>query len=203
MPRPYKVGLTGGIGSGKSLVSSLFSKLGVIVIDADDIVRDLTVADSPVLKDIIDVFGSEILDTSGNLDRKKLKARIFSDQSSRKSLESILHPHVFETINSKVSDITSSYCVLSIPLLLETGSQDMVDTVLVIDCPVSLQQDRVSKRDGLSIQDVNKIIKTQISRTDRLNAANEVILNDGEIDKLSEQVMELHLEYSKRAPQER
>ena len=201
MPKPYKVGLTGGIGSGKSQVAGLFSKLGIAVIDADTIARELTVPGSPINKQIIDLFDNDIIDTSGSLDRKKLREHIFSDYEARKKLESILHPHVFDVINRKISDITSTYCILSIPLLLETGSQHMVDTVLVVDCPVSLQIERVTKRDGLSVEDVNKIIGTQISRTDRLNAANEVIKNEEDIYSLSDKVTELHLEYLKRAHQ--
>jgi dephospho-CoA kinase len=203
MTRPYKVGLTGGIGSGKSLVSELFSRLGVPVLDADDIVRELSVPGSPVMDEIINIFGNNIIDTSGNLNRSKLRHQIFSDEGLRNRLESIIHPHVFDMLNSKISEITSSYCILSIPLLLETGSQEFVDTILVIDCPVSLQVDRVCKRDGLSVQEVNNIINTQIPRVDRLDAANEVIVNDGDLKKVSDKVMELHLDYSKRSPLDR
>jgi dephospho-CoA kinase len=199
MGRPYKVGLTGGIGSGKSLVSNLFANLGVTVIDADDIVRELTGPDSPVLKEVIDVFGRDIIDESGRLNRQKLRDLIFTDPDSKSRLEAILHPRVFESINSKSGNITSTYCVLSIPLLLETGSQDMVDTVLVVDCPVSLQVERVSRRDGLSSQAIQRIIASQFPREDRLKAADEVIVNDGDENKLSDQVMQYHLEYLNRA----
>jgi dephospho-CoA kinase len=195
VPQPYKVGLTGGIGSGKSEVSKLFSRLGVIVIDADDISHEITSTNDNVKTEISKVFGSNVIDSSGNLNRKMLRDIIFMDIDSRKKLESILHPQVYLEIKRKLKDITSAYCILSIPLLLETGATDMVDSILVVDCPVTIQLERASRRDGISKNNVSKTISAQISREDRLKAANDVIINDGDFDKLFQQVEALHLDY--------
>jgi dephospho-CoA kinase len=195
MSKPYRVGLTGGIGSGKSQVSNQFLQLGIPVIDADNIVHELTTTNVSVKNEINEAFKKSVLDSTGQLDRNKLRTLIFSDNEARVKLESILHPLVYETINGKIKDLTSTYCILSIPLLLETGATSMVDTVLVVDCPIPLQIERVCKRDGLSFEEVKNIINAQISRHDRLLAANEVILNDKNLDDLSNQVKELHINY--------
>lgn len=199
MSNPYKVGLTGGIGSGKSLVSEIFADLGVPVIDADKIVHELISPQSPLLDDIVLLFGNEIVDDSGNIDRDRIRKLIFSDSESRKKLEAILHPHVFDIIVKEIKGISAPYCILSIPLLIETNAEDMVDTVLVVDCPVSLQVERVTKRDGVSPEHVQKIIDTQVSRESRLAAADDVISNNGSISELREVVSELHKKYSSTA----
>ena len=199
MTDPYKVGLTGGIGCGKSLVSEMFAELGVPVIDADEIVHELLIPGSPLVDEIIQLFGGKITDNSGGLARDKLRALIFSDNDSRKKLEAMIHPHVFARIDKKIKEISAPYCILSIPLLLETNAQSMVDTVLVVDCPVSLQIDRVSRRDGISREDVEKIIGSQIPRDKRLDAADEVIRNEGTITELRNSVSDLHEKYSRIA----
>lgn len=199
MSNPYKVGLTGGIGSGKTLVSEIFADLGVPVIDADKIVHELISPGSPLLDEIIHLFGNDIADSSGNILRDKIRKRIFSDSQSRKRLEAILHPHVFDIINKKISGISAPYCIISIPLLIETRAQNMVDTVLVVDCPVSLQIERVTSRDGVSREHVQKIINTQASRDSRIAAADDVITNDGTISELREAVSELHKKYSRNS----
>ena len=139
MPRPFRVGLTGGIGSGKSVVAAMFSSLGTPVIDADQISRDLTQGSGPVLQQIVEMFGQDMLDRAGNLNRDALKVRVFSDKSAREKLESILHPAIYTQMECIYLTLNTAYCILCIPLLLETGSNDKVDRILVIDCPVPLQ----------------------------------------------------------------
>jgi dephospho-CoA kinase len=199
MSNPYKVGLTGGIGSGKSLVSKMFADLGVPVIDADDIAHELIKPGSPLIDNIINILGKDIIDSSGMLDRDKLRSLIFSDSESKEKLEAIMHPHVFDTINRKISEISAPYCILSIPLLVETNARDMVDTVLVVDCPVSLQIERVSRRDGVTSEDVQKIIQLQASRDSRILAADDVINNEGTIAELQQAVTALHEKYTQIA----
>jgi dephospho-CoA kinase len=199
MTRPYRVGLTGGIGSGKSVVATMFAGHGVPVIDADTISHDLTRPGKPALRQIAGIFGKEILDPSGNLRRDVLRNIVFSEDVLRRKLESILHPLVYEAMADQVRQIDAGYCILTIPLLLETGAAGRVDTVLVIDTPVSLQIDRVCKRDGLSRKQAEGIINSQISREDRLKHANEVIINDGDLGNLAARVNELHVKYSTRA----
>jgi dephospho-CoA kinase len=198
MSKPYRVGLTGGIGSGKSQVSNQFLQLGIPVIDADNIVHELTTTNVSVINEIKKAFKKNVLDSTGKLDRNILRTLIFSDDVAKVKLESILHPLVYETINGKIKDITATYCILSIPLLLETGATSMVDTVLVVDCPVPLQIERVCKRDRLSSEQVKNIINAQTSRQERLLAANEVILNDQDLNDLTNQVKTLHINYLKR-----
>ena len=149
-------------------------------------------------KQINEAFKNNVIDSKGKLDRNKLRTLVFSNNKARLKLESILHPLVFNEINGEIKDITTTYCILSIPLLLETSATSMVDSVLVVDCPESLQIARVCKRDGLLSEDVKNIMNTQISREERLFAANEVILNDKNIDDLSIQVKDLHINYLKR-----
>jgi dephospho-CoA kinase len=199
MSNPYKVGLTGGIGSGKSLVSKMFADLGVPVIDADDIAHELIKPGSPLIDNIINILGKDIIDSSGMLDRDKLRSLIFSDSESKEKLEAIMHPHVFDTINRKISEISAPYCILSIPLLVETNARDMVDAVLVVDCPVSLQIERVSRRDGVTSEDVQKIIQLQASRDSRILAADDVINNEGTIAELQQAVTALHEKYTQIA----
>ena len=197
MSRPYRVGLTGGIGSGKTVVAEIFSGLGIPVIDADSIARDLTSSPGPVIQHIVNVFGQEIIDQSGHLDRDILRSRIFSDELSRQRLEAILHPVVYERIESAYQVIDAPYCIISIPLLLETKACNKVDRILVIECPISLQIERTCKRDKVSRQMVEKIINTQVSREVRLKSADDLILNDSNFEYLALRVRELHAAYLK------
>ncbi len=197
MSRPYRVGLTGGIGSGKSVVAAMFSRLGTPIIDADSISRELTGSPGPILQQIVNVFGQEVIDRTGNLDRGVLRTRVFSDDLSRQKLEAILHPVINERMESIYLQIDAPYCIFCIPLLLETDSHTKVDRILVIDCPVSLQIERTCTRDNLSRKIVEKIINAQGSREIRLKSANDVIVNDSNIDNLSARVNELHIAYLK------
>lgn len=199
MTLPYRVGLTGGIGSGKSVVAGMFSDMGVPVIDADVIAHELTAPGNPVLRQIVDIFGKRILDTSGHLNRSLLGEIIFADEDARHKLEALLHPLVYENMENQLEQLYAGYCILSIPLLLETGAQDRVDSILVVDSPVELQIERVCKRDGLDRNAVEAIIKSQIPRKARLDAADDIITNDGDIVNLTRQVQTLHKHYQQKA----
>ena len=195
MTPPYRVGLTGGIGAGKSTVAEVFSKLGVPIIDADKIARQVVEPGKPVLKEIARLFGNKILGHDGTLVRDDLRERVFSNDELRLQLESIIHPLVFTEINNKIKEIRYPYCIIIIPLLLETGAHNNADTILVVDTVESTQIARVVNRDRMSTKHVQDIIKTQISRHDRLKAADDIINNNDDIDRLLDQVQALHLKY--------
>jgi len=190
-----KIGLTGGIGSGKSTVASLFSALGIPVFDADDIVHALLQQDTPTYSEIVSTFGNDILLQNMEIDRKKLKEIIFNDTNKRKALEQILHPRVYDVLVNESNKEQTPYCILSIPLLFETNGQAYVDRVLVIDSDIDQQIRRTVKRDQLSAVEIHKIIDSQIGRSERLSLADEVIHNDGSMNKLRKQVERLHKQY--------
>jgi dephospho-CoA kinase len=189
------IGLTGGVGCGKSTVADLFKRHGAAVIDADVIARDLVARDSPVLRDIVTAFGDEVLSPSGDLDRRKLRRIVFARPDARARLQNILHPLVRTEIIARVKDLSAPYCLTVIPLLVESGMRDLVDRVLVIDCEETQQIARVSVRDQCTADEVQAIIATQASRESRLKAADDVILNIGNIDDLTHEVARLHRRY--------
>ena len=195
MKQPFRVGLTGGIGSGKSTVAELFSGMGAPIIDADKIAHQVVEPDRPAFKKIIDLFGNKILNHDGSLSRDALRKIVFSNDKLRVQLESIIHPLVFTEINNKINQIKFPYCLIVIPLLLETHAHNKIDTIVVVDCAESVQVQRVATRDRVSVEHVWDIIRTQISRNDRLAAANDIINNDGDMHKLSDQVQALHIMY--------
>jgi len=199
MRPPYKVGLTGGIGSGKSTVSDMFSGLDVPVLDADVIAHALTAPGQPALQQITRIFGEDILDQSGQLKRKLLGNIVFSDKSLKLKLEGILHPLVFQEMDNMLENLDTAYCILSIPLLIETGATDRVDRVLVVDIPESQQLERVCKRDGISPEQAAKIINSQISRADRVRIADDILTNDGSLEQLAEKISLLHDKYLEAA----
>ncbi len=187
-----KIGLTGGIGSGKSTVTQIFSDLKIPIIDADIIAHQLVEPGKPAIKAIAKQFGQQILTDQGTLNRKQLKEVIFSDPEQKKTLEQILHPLVFAEMESQIKQLSSPYCILSIPLLLETQMQDLVDRILVIDCPVEVQLERVKNRDQLNIETIKSIIASQVPREQRRQAADDIIINDADTQALAEQVKKLH-----------
>lgn len=192
-----KVGLTGGIGSGKTTVAKIFAKLNVPVIDADEIAHRLVEKGQPALAQIRQEFGPDILSQDGSLDRKKLGERIFSDpeQKQKQKLESILHPLIYKTIQSEVERLNAPYCIICIPLLFETGMAHFVDRVLVIDCPVEMQIERVKTRDNLTIERIQSVINSQISREFRKEKADDLIDSTVPDYRLAEQVKKLHNSY--------
>ena len=189
------IGLTGGIGSGKTAASDAFKSLGIDIIDADMSSRRVVERGQPTLEDIQDHFGSDILDSENNLDRAKLREIIFQDPKERVWLEELLHPKIAQHIKDQLESSKSPYCVLVSPLLLETEQKSFCSSVLVVDVPEESQISRTSKRDGVSEEQVKSIIATQINREQRLKQADEIIMNDGSIEELKEKILVLHTKY--------
>lgn len=189
------VGLTGGIGSGKSSACTFFEKLGIQVISADAITRELVSPGQPALTKITEYFGQNILNQEGNLDRAKLRERIFTNETERQWLEACLHPLVRSEIAQRAQCVTSPYCIVDIPLLVENQLQDTVDRVLVIDCPESIQLERASHRDNVTRAQIEQIMATQTTRTHRLTAADDVITNSQSLTDLALSVSNLHKHY--------
>ncbi len=190
-----RIGLTGGIGSGKSTVADLFAACGVPVIDADVIARELVAPGQAALSEILNAFGSDMLDTEGQLDRARLRAQVFNDATQRQRLEAILHPRIRTEMTARAAAQTSAYVLLVIPLLFETGQRDMVDRVLVVDIPEAMQRARVAARDQLSDAQMEAILAAQATRDTRINGADDVIDNRGNAVALEQQVNTLHQHY--------
>ncbi len=191
------IGLTGGIGSGKSAAAQAFADLGVPIIDTDRIAHDLTAPGSPVLQEIAALFGNAILLADGSLDRPGLRRRVFEDPSLRKQLEELLHPRIRERALELINRNTGApYQILVVPLLFEAnGYARLVDRRLVIDCDESLQVARTMQRSGLTELEVRAIMAAQWPRARRLAQADDVILNDGTLEALQAQVREKHEKY--------
>jgi dephospho-CoA kinase len=187
-----KVGLTGGIGCGKSTVARIFSDLNVPVLDADAIAHRLAEKGQPALAQIQQAFGTAILNPDGSLNRKSLREQVFSDLKQKQKLESILHPLIYKTLQAELDQLIAPYCIISIPLLFETHMTHFVDRILVIDCPVETQIERVKMRDSLSIERIQSIIDSQVSRTFRSAQADDLIDNSDTDYGLAEQVKKLH-----------
>ena len=193
------IGLTGGIGSGKSVASDKFKSLGIVVVDADVASRKDEEPGKPALKEIQDHFGSGILTAEGKLDRNKLREIIATDAKERKWLESVLHPKIGEQITKEISESTSVYTLFVAPLLLETNSQEMCSRVVVVDVPKDVQIQRTAKRDKVSSNQVEQMVAAQMKREKRLEKADDVLLNNGTIEDLEKQVEELHKKYIQMA----
>ncbi len=191
----FVVGLTGGIGSGKSTVAKEFAKLGVQIIDADQIAREVVKPGCGALDDISDHFGADIIDSSGELDRKALREIVFADDGARLWLESLLHPLIEDRIRQRIASSQSEYCILESPLLLETAQAELVDRVLVVDVLESTQLARTLARDGSSRATIEAIIKSQLPRKSRLEAADDILDNEHPEQTLNSRVEELHLQY--------
>ncbi|HEY8098448.1 MAG TPA: dephospho-CoA kinase [Methylobacter sp.] len=188
-----KVGLTGGIGCGKSTVARIFADLNVPVLDADEVAHRLVEKGQPVLAQIQQAFGTAILNPDGSLNRKNLREQVFSDLKQKQTLESILHPLIYKTLQAELEQLTAvPYCIISIPLLFETDMTHFVDRILVIDCPVETQIERVKMRDSLSIERIQSIIDSQVSRAFRKAQADDLIDNSDTDYRLAEQVKKLH-----------
>ena len=193
--RPLLIGLTGGIGSGKSTVAGFFKQLGVPVIDADDIAHAIVAPGQPALKEIIAAFGPASVNGTGRLDRDHMRKLVFSDPAQRHRIEAILHPKIRREISSLTMRIQTPYCIVVIPLLLKAEQADLVDRILVVDTMVDNQISRVAVRNRLSRDEIIAIIEAQADRESRLAAADEVINNDGSLDDLARQVREQHGKY--------
>ncbi len=189
------VGLTGGIGSGKSLAAARFEELGVPVLDADRIGRELVAPGREALAAIVQAFGPQVLRPDGSLDRAGLRERIFRDPETRRRLEAILHPRIRREMERRLARLRAPYCVLVIPLLLEAGQRDLVDRVLVVDAPVALQKERVRRRDGLDEATLEAILAAQWDRERRRAAADDLLPNEGTVEELHRRVDALHRRY--------
>ncbi len=189
------VGLTGGIGSGKTVVSDRFASHGVPVIDTDLIARELVELGQPALAEIAVEFGPECLDAAGNLDRAALRARVFVDLAGRQRLEAILHPRIRAVAQARTAALDAPYGVLVIPLLVETKMVDLVDRVLVVDVAEAEQLRRVMQRDRMSESEARRILAAQASRSQRLALADDVLENSGDLASLDRRVADLHQHY--------
>ena len=196
----FTVGLTGGIGSGKSTVADLFAALGVPVIDTDRIAHQLTAPGSAALDAIRSAFSQAVIQPDGSLDRAALRRRVFADAAARQQLEAILHPRIRRAVAEALAAIDAPYVLIVIPLLVETGSyRDLLNRVLVVDCPEALQISRVETRNGLAHDEVLAILAAQVSRAERLAAADDVIVNTASEEVLRDEVAALHRHYSSLA----
>ncbi|MGI9329561.1 MAG: dephospho-CoA kinase [Gammaproteobacteria bacterium] len=187
-----RIGLTGGIASGKSTVADCFAELGIPVIDTDVIARELVMPGEPALEELVQTFGADILQTDGSLDRQVLRTRVFADPAQRHRLESILHPKIRARTLSQAEVAGGPYQVIVVPLLLETGFDALVDEIVVVDCPESEQRQRLQARDGEDSTQVERMLAAQISRAARLGRADAVIDNSGTLDATRQQVAALH-----------
>ena len=193
--RPLAIGLTGAIGSGKSACAALFSELGVPVIDADELAHALVAPGEPALDTIISTFGPDYLLPDGSLDRARLRQLVFADPARRHQLEAILHPLIRSNIKELIKATRAPYCIVVIPLLLETGQSDLVNRILVIDAPEQTLINRVAARDRLPADEIHAILGSQVNRDARLAAADDIIINTGTLDELAGKVQEQHETY--------
>ena len=199
MTKCKKIGLTGGIASGKTMVSDCFKKLGTQVIDADIISHEVTEPSGSAFEEILSEFGSEILDEKGLINRKKMRAIIFNDPSQKKILENIIHPKVRDEMFQRINKSDDHYLIVSVPLLVETGMHQIMDRNLLVDCSEDTQIERLMHRDKITLNEAKAILKNQASRSDRKKIADDLIVNENNVTliELESEVLELHKYYSK------
>ena len=195
MTRPLHIGLTGGIASGKSTVSGLFAALGVPVIDTDQIARELVAPGTPMLARVISHFGAQLLTPAGELDRRALRERVFAHAADRAALEALMHPAIMTELRRRADTAAGAYQIWVIPLLVEHDLGAAVDRVLVVDCAEELQLRRVQVRDGVTLAQARAVLAAQASREARQAAADDVIVNEGDLERVREQVETLHTRY--------
>ena len=198
MDRPLRIGLTGGIASGKSTVANLFAEHGVPIIDTDVIARQLVQPGMPALDEIREAFGDGVFDSQGQLDRARMREVVFSDVSRREQLESILHPRIRDEAIAQSGATDGPYQIIVVPLLVESPMRQFMDRVLVVDCDEETQISRLLSRDTENEDQARRILAAQASRTDRLSLADDVISNDGDLEKTRQQVDALHEKYLSR-----
>ncbi|MDK1023331.1 MAG: dephospho-CoA kinase [Gammaproteobacteria bacterium] len=198
----FVVGLTGGIGSGKTAVSDRFRALGINIVDADIASRIVVEPGKPALKAIQKHFGATVIQADGSLDRAIMREKVFKDKQERKWLEQLLHPLINEEIRKELATSASPYTLLVSPLLIETGQSRFTQRILVVDVPLEQQIERTMARDNNSEEQVRNIIKAQTSREERVASADDIIVNDQDIDQLDRSVSELHTKYLKLVNQE-
>jgi dephospho-CoA kinase len=195
LKRPLQIGLTGGIASGKSTVGGLFAALGVPVIDADQIAREVVAPGTALLERLVERFGTGVLAPGGELDRRGLRERIFAHATDRAALEALMHPAIMAELRRRAAAAGGTYQILALPLLVEHNLKSSVDRVLLVDCSEELQLRRVQIRDGVTQAQAQAVLDAQASRAARLAVADDVIVNDGNLDRVREQVESLHARY--------
>ena len=200
--RPFRIGLTGGIASGKSVVAEMFADLGVPIIDTDVIAREVVAPGQPALKEIRERFGDHMIDSTGNLDRAEMRKEIFANEKSRTDLEAILHPRIGEETRLQANAADGDYQIIVIPLLVSSRLIDFVDRVLVIDCDEETQIQRLLTRDTETTEQAQRILAAQPSRKDRLLIADDVIANTGSLEETRGAVIRLDRKYRVLARQQ-
>lgn len=193
--RPLRIGLTGGIASGKSTVADMFAERGVPVIDTDVIAREVVQPGEPALAEIEKAFGADVIDGDGTLHRRRLRELVFDDERKRRRLESILHPRIRDAAVQQAESAGGPYQVIVVPLLVGSPMQQLVDRILVVDVSEQTQLERLMQRDAESEEQARRMISAQASREDRLAIANDVVENDGSLGETADQVAELHRKY--------
>lgn len=192
----YVIGLTGGIGSGKSAAASRFAELGAAIVDTDAIAHELTAPGGSAVPAVRSQFGGEYITADGGLDRAGMRRLVFQDPEARKKLEAILHPLIRAESRARIAVADRPYVVVVVPLLLETGAyRDFIDRVLVVDCTEKCQLQRAAQRSGLSEDEVRAIMAAQLPRAERVARADDVLSNDGSMEDLRQKVNELHSRY--------
>lgn len=195
----FHVALTGGIASGKSAVCDFFTELEIIVIDADIVAREVVEPDSFALQQIESYFGSSVIQKDGTLNRALLRSIVFEDEQERQWLNDLLHPLIRQSMQQQREQATSIYTISAIPLLFETGQHTQYDRVLVIDCPLELQIQRLIQRDNINQQQAHDMINSQASREQRLSIADDIILNNSDLQSLQQQAIKLDKKYRQLA----
>ena len=195
-----KIGLTGGIGSGKTAVSEQFHRLGINIIDTDIISRELVNHNPAVLKKIVEIFSYKVLDAKGAVDRKKLAQIVFSNKKQKQQLENILHPAIRNEVNQQIQSFSllntpPEYIIIVIPLLLETGFTDLIDRILVVMAEENIRVERIKQRDNRTMGEIHAIISSQVNDDNRIRAADDIIENNNNIKDLESQVRQLHKKY--------
>ena len=193
----FVLGITGGIGSGKTAVTDIFSELNIDVIDADIASRKAVEKGSSSFKEIEDHFGSEIILNDGNLDRQKLREVIFDKEEEKDWLEKLLHPQILKIIKSELAESRPSYTILVSPLLFETGQYKLCSRTLLVDVEEKLQIARASKRDNVSEEQIKSIIEAQMPRSEKISLANDIVINNGTLEDLRKEIISLHNNYLK------
>lgn len=189
------VGLTGGIASGKTLVATQFESLGVPVLDADQVARDVVTPGAPALMEIAQHFGNDFITAEGTLDRRRMREHVFGNDTARRRLEDILHPRIAQAMTQWRDAQTTPYCILSVAILLESRMAALVNRVLVVDVAESVQLARLTRRDGISTDLASRMLEAQMRREARLQRADDVIRNEGDPDACLQQVTQLHQRY--------
>jgi dephospho-CoA kinase len=196
------IGLTGGIGSGKSQASSRFMQHGISIVNADVVAREVVMPNSPALREIAQHFGSDILDEDGALNRRKLREIIFQSPAEKQWLEALLHPLINAEIRRQLASSSSPYTILESPLLLETKQDELVDRIAVVDVSELIQVERAAMRDNSDGEQIKAIIQAQLNRQERCARAHDIIQNHGNIEELEQQVDKLHRLYLELAQAE-